>query len=197
MKPRRCCPKSRASSQSSRAAKKQDHETQQSPSFSEVQRPPLPVSAYAVDSDLFPRCQSTARPLPGPRAEGGFRLHVLLAHSCSARHLAPAQTLTGTVKNSTTGKPAAGDEVILISLGQGMEESGRTKADAKGNFSFKLDDPNSASRPRNSPGSHLPSHGASGNHFRRGTSLRCREKDRRHLTVVADILRSKSHRDNF
>jgi hypothetical protein len=52
---------------------------------------------------------------------------------------ASAQTLTGTVKNSTTGKPAAGDEVILLSLGQGMEESGRTKADAKGNFTFKLD----------------------------------------------------------
>jgi len=53
--------------------------------------------------------------------------------------LASAQTLTGTVKNATTGKPAAGDEVVLLSLGQGMEESGRTKADAKGNFSFKLD----------------------------------------------------------
>jgi hypothetical protein len=55
--------------------------------------------------------------------------------------LASAQTLTGTVKNSTTGKPAAGDEVILLSLGQGMEEAGRTKSDAKGNFSFKLDAP--------------------------------------------------------
>ena len=51
---------------------------------------------------------------------------------------ASAQTLTGTVKNSTTGKPAAGDEVVLITLGQGMEESGRTKADSKGNFSFNL-----------------------------------------------------------
>ncbi len=54
--------------------------------------------------------------------------------------LAAAQTLTGTVKNSTTGKPAAGDEVVLLKLGQGMEEAGRTKADAKGHFSFKLDD---------------------------------------------------------
>ncbi|MFZ0318510.1 MAG: hypothetical protein WAL56_05235 [Candidatus Sulfotelmatobacter sp.] len=54
--------------------------------------------------------------------------------------LAAAQTLTGTVKNSTTGKPAAGDEVVLLKLGQGMEEAGRTKTDAKGQFSFKLDD---------------------------------------------------------
>ncbi len=53
--------------------------------------------------------------------------------------LASAQTLTGNVKNSTTGKPSAGDDVILLSLGQGMEEAGRTKSDAKGNFSFKLD----------------------------------------------------------
>jgi len=53
--------------------------------------------------------------------------------------LASAQTLTGTVKNGTTGKPSGGDEVVLLSLGQGMEEAGRTKADAKGNFSFKLD----------------------------------------------------------
>lgn len=51
-----------------------------------------------------------------------------------------ADTLTGTVKNGTTGKPGAGDEVILIKLGNGMEEAARTKADSKGNFSFNLDD---------------------------------------------------------
>jgi hypothetical protein len=64
--------------------------------------------------------------------------HLLLAFFLLA-NAASAQTLTGTVKNSTTGKPAAGDDVVLLSLGQGMEESGRTKADAKGRFSFKLD----------------------------------------------------------
>jgi hypothetical protein len=63
---------------------------------------------------------------------------VLLGTVLLLTTLASAQTLTGTVKNSTTGKAAAGDDVILLSLGQGMEESGRTKADAKGNFSFKL-----------------------------------------------------------
>jgi len=51
-----------------------------------------------------------------------------------------AETLTGTVKNGTTGKPAAGDEVVFIKLGNGMEEAGRTKADSKGNFTFKYDD---------------------------------------------------------
>ena len=53
---------------------------------------------------------------------------------------AGAQTLTGFVKNSTTGKPSVGDEVTVFSLGQGMGESGRTKTDAMGKFSFKLDD---------------------------------------------------------
>jgi hypothetical protein len=56
---------------------------------------------------------------------------------------ASAENLTGTVKNGTTGKPAAGDEVVLLSLGQGMEESGRTKTDANGRFSLKLDNTNS------------------------------------------------------
>jgi len=56
---------------------------------------------------------------------------------------ASAQTLTGTVKNGTTSKPASGDDVVLLSLAQGMEESGRTQTDAKGNFSLKLDKPDS------------------------------------------------------
>lgn len=53
---------------------------------------------------------------------------------------ASAETLTGTVKNGTTGKPAAGDEVVLIKLANGMEEAARTKADSKGNFKFTYDD---------------------------------------------------------
>ncbi len=54
--------------------------------------------------------------------------------------IASAQTLTGTVTNGTTGKPAAGDDVILLKLANGMEEAARTKSDAKGNFSFKVAD---------------------------------------------------------
>jgi hypothetical protein len=63
-----------------------------------------------------------------------------LATALLLSSLAAAQTLTGTVKNATTGKPAAGDDVVLLSLTQGMEESARTQTDAKGNFSLKLDD---------------------------------------------------------
>jgi hypothetical protein len=54
--------------------------------------------------------------------------------------LAAAQTLTGTVTNGTTNKPGAGDEVILISLGNGMEPKGSVKADSNGKFSFTLPD---------------------------------------------------------
>jgi hypothetical protein len=57
--------------------------------------------------------------------------------------LAAAQTLSGTVTNGTTNRPAAGDEVVLIKLAQGMDEVAHTTADGKGHFSFKLDDPGS------------------------------------------------------
>jgi hypothetical protein len=54
--------------------------------------------------------------------------------------VASAQNLSGTLTNGTTGKAAAGDDVILIKLGQGMEEAARTKSDASGHFSFNLPD---------------------------------------------------------
>ena len=49
---------------------------------------------------------------------------------------AAAQNITGTVTNGTTGKPAAGEEVSLLSLSQGMQEIGSTRTDAQGHFSF-------------------------------------------------------------
>jgi hypothetical protein len=49
-----------------------------------------------------------------------------------------AQTLTGTVTNGTTGKPAAGDEVLLIDFSSGMNVAATTKADSAGKFSFQL-----------------------------------------------------------
>jgi hypothetical protein len=124
---------------------------------------PKPVILSGVNasrSEAF--TQSKACPEQAKRAEGDplslntrprkeFSLRVLSSFARAAcgttlaailllTSLASAQTLTGTVKNSTTNRPAAGDEVVLLKLGQGMEEAGRTKADAKGNFSFKLDD---------------------------------------------------------
>lgn len=49
---------------------------------------------------------------------------------------ATAQNITGTVTNGTTGKPAAGDVVSLLSLTQGMQETAHTKSNAEGRFSL-------------------------------------------------------------
>jgi hypothetical protein len=51
-----------------------------------------------------------------------------------------AESITGTVTNKTNNKPAAGDEVVLIRLAQGMQESTHTKTDSKGNFTIELPD---------------------------------------------------------
>jgi len=45
-------------------------------------------------------------------------------------------TVQGTVKNGTTGQPAAGVEVILIQLQGGMTPVLNTKSDAQGRFTF-------------------------------------------------------------
>jgi hypothetical protein len=52
-----------------------------------------------------------------------------------------AAELTGTVHNGTTGKPAAGDDVVLLSMASGMDEVARTQTDAQGRFRLKVDDP--------------------------------------------------------
>ncbi len=52
--------------------------------------------------------------------------------------LALADTITGTVINKTTNKPAAGDDVVLIRLQQGMQEASRTKADSRGRFTLDV-----------------------------------------------------------
>ena len=102
------------------------------------------VNASRSEAFTQSKDPSQAGARPHPRREFSLRsvlvLLPALAFVLLLASLSSAQTLTGTVKNATTGKPAAGDEVILLKLGQGMEEAGRTKADAKGQFSFKLDD---------------------------------------------------------
>lgn len=54
-----------------------------------------------------------------------------------------ATTLSGTVTNGTTGKPSAGDQVVLIKLSSGMEEVGHAKTDSQGKFSFNVENGNS------------------------------------------------------
>jgi len=58
----------------------------------------------------------------------------LLSHVCLA------ESISGTVTNKTTNKPAPGDDVVLIRLSQGMQESNRTKTDSRGRYSLDLPD---------------------------------------------------------
>lgn len=56
-----------------------------------------------------------------------------------------AGTVHGTVKNGTTGKPAAGVQVVLIQLQGGMQPVANTQSDAKGQFTF--DNPGLGAQP--------------------------------------------------
>jgi len=49
---------------------------------------------------------------------------------------AAAGTLSGSVRNGTTGKPAAGQDVILIQLQGGMEAVATARTDAQGRYTF-------------------------------------------------------------
>ena len=69
-----------------------------------------------------------------------FLLKVISCAALGFSTFAAASTLTGTVKNGTTGKPSVGDDVVLIKFGQGMEEAGRTKTDANGKYTLNVPD---------------------------------------------------------
>src|SRR5258708_6427714 len=50
---------------------------------------------------------------------------------------AHAAAVTGTVSNKTTGKPSAGDSVVLIDVGAGMSEVTTVTTDGKGHYSLQ------------------------------------------------------------
>jgi hypothetical protein len=49
--------------------------------------------------------------------------------------------VTGRVINATSNQPSAGDQVLLLRLGEGMQEESRAISDGKGNFSLPLKEP--------------------------------------------------------
>jgi len=69
------------------------------------------------------------------------RLAAVAAFLGALNAAALADSITGTVTNKTNNKAAAGDEVVLIRLAQGMQESTRTTTDAKGRFTLQVPDP--------------------------------------------------------
>ena len=52
--------------------------------------------------------------------------------------LAQAAAVTGTVTNKTTGKPSAGDDVVLVDVQAGMNEAATAKTDAKGQYALQI-----------------------------------------------------------
>src|SRR5258705_10934159 len=66
------------------------------------------------------------------------RLALLGALVLAPLAIAEAGTVRGTVMNGTTGKAAAGIELILIQLQGGMQEVGHSKSRAQGEFTFDL-----------------------------------------------------------
>lgn len=64
------------------------------------------------------------------------KIFVSLAVVLVAATVSFAGTVTGTIRNGTTGKPAAGVQVILIQLQGGMQPVDNTKTDAEGHFQF-------------------------------------------------------------
>lgn len=68
----------------------------------------------------------------------GIKSTLLLVCCCYALSACAADAINGTVRNRTSDKAAAGDEVILLRLKNGMEEESRTRTDAKGAFSLRL-----------------------------------------------------------
>ncbi len=71
-----------------------------------------------------------------------LRTLTLITATCVAlTGFALADSITGVVTNRTTNKPSAGDDVVLIRLAQGMQESSRTKTDKRGRFTLDVPDP--------------------------------------------------------
>jgi 5-hydroxyisourate hydrolase-like protein (transthyretin family) len=68
------------------------------------------------------------------------RFALAAAMTATLSGFALADSITGTVINKTTNKPAAGDDVVLIRLQQGMQEASRTKTDSKGRFTLDVPD---------------------------------------------------------
>lgn len=51
-----------------------------------------------------------------------------------------AGQITGSVTNATTNKPSSGDEIVLLSLANGMDEVAKTKTDSQGHYALNVPD---------------------------------------------------------
>jgi hypothetical protein len=68
-------------------------------------------------------------------------LTILAVLFCSSVLVAGENEISGYARNQTSGRPAAGDEVILIRLDRGMQEESHTKIDEHGSFKVPVQYP--------------------------------------------------------
>ena len=66
------------------------------------------------------------------------RINIIFVFLLACSLAAIAQPIKGVVRNGTTNKPSAGDEVTLKRIGNGMEDAGKTKTNARGEFTFNV-----------------------------------------------------------
>jgi hypothetical protein len=71
-----------------------------------------------------------------------FKIFLLFFSFLCVSFSVAADTITGTVRNQTTNQPAVGHEVILLRLGEDMQEEARTKTNAQGAFTLSVVSPN-------------------------------------------------------
>jgi len=71
----------------------------------------------------------------------GIKSILLIVCCLSAVSGFAADTISGKVLNQTTQQPAVGDDVVLLRMGEGMQEEARVRTDAQGAFSVNLAHP--------------------------------------------------------
>lgn len=74
---------------------------------------------------------------------GTKRIALLLFASCFFAIASFATDIvSGKVRNQTTQRPSSGDDVVLLRMGEGMQEEARTRTDGNGAFSLQVEQPN-------------------------------------------------------
>jgi hypothetical protein len=68
----------------------------------------------------------------------GIGKTLVIAYCLLATPVFAGDGVSGNVLNRTTNRPSVGDEVVLLRMGEGMQEEARTKTDAEGKFFLHL-----------------------------------------------------------
>ncbi len=95
----------------------------------------IPIAARMLPSNLNPKgSEFFHTPMRSMQTFLRFTLLCLL----SAGMLAQAATVTGTVTNKTSGKPAAGDSIALLDVQSSMAEVAKASTDAHGHYALAM-----------------------------------------------------------